>query len=114
MANKTTKPIKNPAKIKSFLALVGNSGDKYFALAKIQLNTGRRICDVRSKRVSDIVQPSMRFREYFVLKEKKTGKGTSIRLNEETRRVIKDYITKHTIFNLPVYIETGAEINVTE
>ena len=26
----------------------------------------------------------------------------------------KDYITKETIFSLPVYIQTGAEPNVTE
>jgi len=92
MANKTTKPIKNPSKLKAFLTLVEKSGEKYYVMAKLQLNTGRRICDIREKRVSDIMQQTMRFREYFVLKEKKTGKGTSIRLNDEVRKVLKDYI----------------------
>ena len=94
MPNKATKPIKNPSRLKAFLTLLEKSGEKYFVLAKFQLNTGRRICDIREKRVSDIMLPSMRFREYFVLKEQKTGKETSIRLNDEVRSVLKAYISK--------------------
>jgi len=94
MPNRTTKPIKNITKLRSFLTLLYGYGEKYFVLAKFQLNTGRRICDIREKRVSDVMQQSMRFREYFVLKEMKTGKETSIRLNDEVRKVIKDYVNR--------------------
>ena len=87
------KPIKNANKLKSFLTLVEKQGDKYYVIAKMQLNTGRRICDIREKRVSDVMLPSMRFKDYFILKELKTGKETSIRLNDEVRRVIKEYIS---------------------
>lgn len=97
MPNRTMKPIKNPSQLKAFLTLIQKSGEKYFALAKMQLNTGRRICDIREKRVSDIMQPSMRFKEYFVLKEMKTGKETSIRLNDEVRKVLKEYISQEKL-----------------
>lgn len=97
MANRTMKPIKNPSRLKAFLALAEKGGEKYYVMAKLQLNTGRRICDIREKRVSDIMQPNMRFKEYFVLKEKKTGKETSIRLNDEVRKVLKDYISRNRL-----------------
>jgi len=86
------KPIKNPSQLKAFLTLIEKSGDKYFVMAKLQLNTGRRICDIHTKRVSDIMLPSKRFRMYFVLKEMKTGKEKSIRLNDEVRKVLQEYI----------------------
>ena len=97
MPNKVMKPIKSPSKLKAFLTLVEKSGEKYYVIAKLQLNTGRRICDIREKRVGDIMQPNMRFREYFVLKEQKTGKGASIRLNGEIRKVLKTYIVQNKL-----------------
>ena len=97
MPNRTMKPIKSLAKLKAFLTLIEKIDEKYYVLAKLQLNTGRRICDIREKRVSDIMLSSLRFREYFVLKEQKTGKGTSIRLNDEVRKVLTDYISKYKL-----------------
>lgn len=91
------KPIKSPSQLKAFLTLIEKCGDKYYVMAKLQLNTGRRICDIREKRVSDIMQPSMKFKEYFTMKEKKTGKETSIRLNDELRKVLKEYISRNKL-----------------
>lgn len=91
MANRKMSPIKSIRKVEAFLNMTLKRGEKYFVIAKFQLNTGLRIIDVLQCRVSDIFLPSMRFREYFTLKEEKTDKIKQIKLNEELKRSIKTY-----------------------
>ena len=93
MANRKMSPIKSIRKVEAFLNLAMKRGEKYFVIAKFQLNTGLRIVDVLKNRVSDVFLPSMRFREYLTLKEKKTGKNKQIKLNEELKRCIKTYVS---------------------
>jgi len=47
---------------------------KYGLLFKFGLNTGLRISDILPLKVKDIYTPDNRFREYLILKEKKTDK----------------------------------------
>ena len=93
MANRKMNPIKDMRKVEAFLRLAQTHGDKYYVIAKFQLNTGLRIIDVLKKRVSDIMLPSFRFREYLTIKEEKTDKGKQVKLNEELKRCLKAYIS---------------------
>lgn len=92
MGNRKMSSIKSIRKVESFLNMAMKRGEKYFVIAKFQLNTGLRIVDVLKTKVSDIFLPSMRFREYLTLKEKKTGKNKQIKLNDELKKCIKTYI----------------------
>ena len=98
MANKKTLPIKDMKKVDAFLKLTMAAGDKYYVIAKFQLNTGLRIVDVIQRRVSDIILEGGRFREYLTLKEQKTQKEKQIKLNDELKRCLKKYIDDN---NLP-------------
>lgn len=97
MGNRKMSPIKSIRKVEAFLNMAMKRGEKYFVIAKFQLNTGLRIVDVLKNRVSDIFLPSMRFREYLTLKEKKTGKNKQIKLNEELKRCIKTYVSNSNL-----------------
>ena len=98
MANMKTHPIKDLKKVDAFLKLVMTVGDKYYVIAKFQLNTGLRVIDVLQRTVSDIFLPSGRIREYLTLKEQKTNKVKDIKLNEELKQCLKEYVNK---YNLP-------------
>ncbi len=97
MANRKMSPIKDKRKVDAFLRIAQTYGDKYYIIAKFQLNTGLRIIDVLRTHVSDILLPTYRFREYLTLKEKKTGKEKQIKLNDEMKRCLKAYISQQDL-----------------
>ena len=97
MPNMKTHPIKDLKKVDAFLKLVRTAGDKYFVIAKFQLNTGLRVIDVLQRKVSDIFLPSGRIREYLTLKEQKTNKEKDIKLNEELIQCLKKYVEKYRL-----------------
>ncbi|MBA1334468.1 MAG: Phage integrase family protein [Firmicutes bacterium] len=88
----TVEPIRDKTKIKQMYQLLKGRDEKYALLFKFGLNTGLRISDIIPLRVKDIMSPNMQFREYLILKEKKTGKEKKIKLNDALRKIIIDYI----------------------
>ena len=66
-------------------------------LCKFQLNTGLRISDVVGVRFFDLMTDKGNFKDYFVLKEKKTNKEKKIKLNEELRRSLKSFIRANSL-----------------
>lgn len=97
MANRKMSPIKDKRKVDAFLRIARTHGEKYYLIAKFQLNTGLRIIDVLKTHISDIFLPTYRFREYLTLKEKKTGKEKQIKLNEEMKRCLKSYVLQQNL-----------------
>lgn len=91
------EPIKDKKLIEKFLIQLRGKNYRDWILAKFQLNTGLRISDVVLINTSDIFTDTMRFKDYLVIKEKKTGKEKKIRLNEELRKSIKDYVRGYDI-----------------
>ncbi|MFL0270133.1 tyrosine-type recombinase/integrase [Candidatus Clostridium radicumherbarum] len=86
------EPIKDKKLIERFLTQLRGTNYRNWILAKFQLNTGLRISDVVRINTSDIFTDTMRFKDYLVIKEKKTNKEKKIRLNDELRKAIKDYV----------------------
>jgi integrase len=70
---------------------------KYGLLFKFGLNTGLRISDILPIKVSDIFNSSGEYRDYLVLKEKKTGKEKKIKLNSALRKAIDLYIKEQKL-----------------
>jgi integrase len=88
----TVEPIRDKTKIKQMYQFLNGKNPKYGLLFKFGLNTGLRISDILSVRVGDILNENGQFRDYFVLKEKKTAKEKKIKLNNTLRKNIQDYL----------------------
>ena len=91
----TVEPIREMAKINQIYHYLNERDPKYGLLFKFGLNTGLRISDILPVKVSDIYSSEREFRDYFVLKEKKTGKEKKIKLNYMLRKTIDDYVYSH-------------------
>lgn len=90
----TVEPIRDKTKIKQMYQFLNGKDPKYGLLFKFGLNTGLRISDILPVKVKDILNEKGQFREYFVLKEKKTAKEKKIKLNNALRKSIQDYLKK--------------------
>lgn len=88
----TVEPIKDKKKINALLTYLKGKSERDFLLAKFQLNTGLRISDVIKVKVSDIFTEKLNFKDYFVLREKKTAKEKKIRINNELRKSLKLFV----------------------
>ncbi|WP_250160072.1 tyrosine-type recombinase/integrase [Caloranaerobacter azorensis] len=88
----TVEPIRDKTKIKQMYQYLNGKDLKYGLLFKFGLNTGLRISDILPLKVKDIFNTNGEFRDYLVIKEKKTGKEKKIKLNNALRKAIKIYI----------------------
>ena len=88
----TVEPIRNKAKIKQMYHYLAGKEPKYGLLFKFGLNTGLRISDILPVKLKDIHNENGEFRDYFILKEKKTGKMRKIKLNNSLREDIEVYV----------------------
>jgi len=95
----TVEPIRNKAKIKLMYQFLKGKDEKYALLFKFGLNTGLRISDIIPLRVSDIIGASGQFRDYLILREKKTGKEKKIKLNDAIREALSEYIKRYKLTN---------------
>jgi len=93
----TVEPIRDKIKIKQMYAYLYGKDPKYGLLFKFGLNTGLRISDILPLKVKDIFNSSGMFKEYLVLREKKTGKEKKIKLNSALRKIIEAYISSEKL-----------------
>lgn len=93
----TVEAIKNKKKIEALLTYLKGKNERDWLLCKSQLNTGLRISDVVSVKVSDILSEKGKFKDYFVLREQKTNKEKKIKLNEELRKALKAFIQSNNL-----------------
>ena len=95
----TVEPIRNKAKIAKMYNYLSQRDAKYALLFKFGLNTGLRISDIIPVKVGDLYNEKKKFREYFILKEKKTGKEKKIKINETLRQAILNYVDNNMLTN---------------
>ena len=88
----TVEPIRNKVKIKQMYHYLAGKESKYGLLFKFGLNTGLRISDILPVKLKDIHNENGEFRDYFILKEKKTGKVRKIKINNSLRENIEAYV----------------------
>ncbi|WP_026486601.1 tyrosine-type recombinase/integrase [Caldanaerobius polysaccharolyticus] len=93
----TVEPIRNKLKIKRMYYYLNEKDPKYGLLFKFGLNTGLRISDILPIKVKDIFNSDGEFRDYLVIKEKKTKKEKKIKLNNALRKAIKDYVEQQRL-----------------
>jgi len=88
----TVEPIRDKTKIKQMYRYLDGRESKYGLLFKFGLNTGLRISDILPVKLKHIRNENGEFRDYFILKEKKTGKEKKIKLNNALRKAIDAYV----------------------
>jgi integrase len=88
----TVEPIRDRQKIKNMSYYLNGKNPKYGLLFKFGLNTGLRISDILPVRIEDIYKCNKVFKDYFILKEKKTGKEKKIKINTSLRKAINNYL----------------------
>lgn len=93
----TVEPIRDKAKIKQMYNYLMSRDPKYGLLFKFGLNTGLRISDILPVKVTDVYNDNFEFKDYFVLKEKKTGKEKKIKLNNALRKEIETYVKRNRL-----------------
>ena len=93
----TVEPIRDKKKIKPMYYYLNGKDPKYGLLFKFGLNTGLRISDIIPTRASDVFNTDWSFKNYFILKEKKTGKEKKIKLNNALRTCLQSYISNQNL-----------------
>lgn len=98
--NKTTQPIRSRKKIEELLQYLRGKSYRNYVLAKIQLNTARRISDIVRLGVWDVQDENGRIKKHIDIVEKKTKKKARIILNQPLVDTIQDYISsQHLTYN---------------
>lgn len=90
--NMTVEPIRDKVKIHQLYTVLANKDIKYGLLFKFGLNTGLRISDILPIRLRDIYNEDGQFRDYLILKEKKTSKEKKIKINTALRKEIEYFV----------------------
>lgn len=93
----TVEPIRDKKKIKQLYQYLHGKDAKYGLILKFGLNTGLRISDILPLKVKNIFTKKGEFREYLVIKEKKTKKEKKIKLNNALRKNIKPYVMENCL-----------------
>lgn len=88
----TVEPIRDKKMIKKMYYYLNGKDRKYGLMFKFGLNTGLRISDIIPIKVEDIFNSKSAFRDYLVIKEKKTGKEKKIKINSALRDEIDSYL----------------------
>ena len=88
----TVEPIRDRAKIGQMYQFLTGKDSKYGLIYKFGLNTGLRISDILPLKLSQILNSDGSFRDYLVIKERKTNKQKKIKLNNALRKVIVSYV----------------------
>lgn len=95
----TVEPIRDKVKIKQMYHYLSGKEAKYGLLFKFGLNTGLRISDILPIKLDDIYNEDGKFRDYLVLKEKKTGKEKKIKLNTVLRKDIETFVKEESLIH---------------
>lgn len=93
----TVEPIRDKRKIKQIYYYLKGKDLKYGLLLKFGLNTGLRISDILPIKIKDIFTDRWNYKDYLILKEKKTGKEKKIKLNDSIRKEINNYIRQRSV-----------------
>lgn len=86
------EPIKNKQDLKNFLEYLKRKRYKYFVIFQLGMMTGLRISDLLALNIKDVYNQTS-----FEVIEKKTGKYKKMVLQENTQKIINEYIEKYRL-----------------
>jgi integrase len=91
------EPIRDIRKIDAMYNYLKGTDPRGALLFKLGINTARRISDLVKANVSDFITEKGYFRERWILIEQKTKKEAKVRINDELRKLIKEYIKQNNL-----------------
>ena len=95
--NMTTSPIRDPKVLQELFHYLKGKNERDYVMAKVQLNTALRICDIVPLKVSSFMHMSGYFREHISLNEQKTSKHKNIAINQLLKNDLKVYVKKNDL-----------------
>lgn len=101
------QPIKDYDKLESMKRILRNKNERDYVLMLMGLYTALRISDILRVRVEDIQK------EYFNIREKKTGKLRRIYLHPKLSKALKDYIADRESYEYLFRSREGANRPIT-
>lgn len=90
--NITTEPIRDKRKLQILLSYLKNQSERNYMMAITQLNTALRASDIVDLKVKSFIQRNGKFRNYIVIKEKKTKKDQHVAINSALKKELTNYI----------------------
>jgi len=93
----TVEPIRDQVKIKKLLRQLKGQNERDCLLFMFGINTGFRISDILPIIYSDIFTEKGAFRQYLVIRERKTAKEKKIKLNDAIKAAIKSYAVSRNL-----------------
>ena len=93
----TVEPIRSKGKITKMYNYLKAKDDKYALLFKFGLNTGLRISDILPLKTINLTFQNGNYREYLIVKEKKTSKEKKIKINDALKKELSEYMRIHSL-----------------
>lgn len=88
----TVEPIKDINLVYDIADYLKAHNERDYVLFMFGINTGLRISDILRFRVRDIRDEHKKIKEYFYIREKKTGKEKRMKIHSDLRYILKEYI----------------------
>ncbi len=109
--NKTTQPIKSKKKINELLTYLRGQSERNYMLAKVQLNTARRISDIVKLKVSDFFDENMQIKKIITIEERKTNKNIMIAINNTLENALKSYVRNFKLLHSDYLFQSRKGLN---
>lgn len=94
---KFVEPIRSPNKIAQIKNLLRGKGEiRDLLLFELGINSALRISDLLSLRVGDLFEENLSVKDFFDIKEEKTGKTNRITITPKVKVTLSDYSEKYS------------------
>lgn len=88
----SVEPIRDMQLVYDIEDYLKEKSERNYVLFLIGVNTGLRISDILKLRTRDIRDPKGNIRKHISLQEQKTGKDKKIKISDDIRPILKEYL----------------------
>lgn len=110
---KTVQPIRDKNKIDEMKIELKKQGTRDYLLFITGINTGLRISDIRTLKVSDVLNEDRKSNTHVTITEKKTGKLKKFKINDSLSREFMDYTKNMKMNDYLFYSRKGINKPIT-
>lgn len=110
---KTVQPIRDKSKINEMKTELKKQGTRDYLLFVTGINTGLRISDIRTLKVSDVLNEDRTSNTHITITEKKTGKLKKFKINDSLSREFMDYTKNMKMNDYLFYSRKGINKPIT-
>jgi integrase len=86
------QPIRDKKKIQQVKAILKGQNCRDYALFTLGINSGLRVSDLLSLKVSDVLDDKGKIKDRITLREKKTGKVKDFPVGETAKKALREYL----------------------